>query len=538
MVTQLTNYPVLIAAFAAAQAILTETAVGQPIAGNSASVEWLAAQSPLIVRAVIEDIAEHDPNDAFNCYQTISVRVLETVKGQHSPRLQFVHNFDFGPVRLSELKNSRQEVLLFLDHWMRVGRFSRAGRGYAYARFPYAVRQAAILTPRDVQIAGSSLPLHTARLRKLSTPDELIGAIKDYLRERGDQPAARGVTMELPQHLRGSFVRVDFTFPTDAYPDHPQAAVEKPVSDFAALRERFAKPLPKERKPPYARNRGGYIGVSALELMAADCDAIVRGVVEDWFFVSTTSDPTGPACGMRLRVLETFKGEVLSPVNVFLTDARDLESLQRDGRELLLFLRNQRLAGTAAAFGYQTREVLWDDSAIVLHRREAEVLFADLTWQRQPDEILRRLRTVASREVKRARGAEAAPYRVGYQTPPVFDFHPPESIAGGSSISGNEYSVVYLPVDSELETKARAWAASENKDLRWLAARALIYFPTDRNAALLRTLLDDRATWSRREMLPLIRPNYPEDEPELLVRWEAWNVLNGWGRAAPRPNFR
>ena len=175
---------------------------------------------------------------------------------------------------------------------------------------------------------------------------------------------------------------------------------------------------------------------------------------------------------------------------------------------------------------------------IVLNDRDAEVLFADLTWHRKPDEILKRLRaaTESQRSKKQENSAERAPTGHGHRGPPVFNVHPPESISAGSSIAGNESSVIYLPVDQDLEANARQWAVSDNKDLRWLGARAMIYFKSDKNAALLRTLLDDDATWGRREMLHLIAPQTGE-EPELLVRWEAWHVLDGWGYDCSETEF-
>jgi len=521
---------------AASWLILAAVALGQPLSGSGFCVEWMAASSPLVVRGVIDEIESHGSDGGYNSYKTVTVRVLETLKGQHSPRLQFVHNHDFGPVRLSDLKDSRQELLLFLDHWMRTGQFSRSGRGYAYARFPYAVKHAVILKPHDVRVAASgAAPPLTAKLAQLKEPEELLETVTGYLRERGDRPPPRGVTIELPPEMRFGYVRFHLTFPADANPDHPEAKTEKPVADFATLRERFAKPPPSEQKPPYVRKQSGYSGVYALEWMAADCDLIVRGVVEDSFFISAPTDPTGSACGVKLRVLETLKGEAPPLLHVLVTDSRDLEALQRDRQELVVFLRKERLVGQAAAFGYQTRANLWDDSVITLKTGEAEALFADLTWHRQPDEILRRLRAIAA--AKPAAGPEAAPYMDGHEVPPVFDVHLPKSIAAGSSLAGNEFSVAYLPVDRELEANAQRWAKSDNPDFRWLAGRALIYFPSDRNAALLRTLLDDPATWSRREMYQLMQPLYPEDNPEYLVRWEAWHVLAGWGQKVPKPDF-
>ena len=104
-------------------------------------------------------------------------------------------------------------------------------------------------------------------------------------------------------------------------------------------------------------------------------------------------------------------------------------------------------------------------------------------------------------------------------------------------IAGNVYSTVYMPIDRELEVNARKWVTSENKDRRWLAARAMIYFKSDKNAAILKTMLDDDATWPRIDMLHMLENlPYPHD-PRHLVRWEAWHVLAGWGYDAPKPSF-
>ena len=70
----------------------------------------------------------------------------------------------------------------------------------------------------------------------------------------------------------------------------------------------------------------------------------------------------------------------------------------------------------------------------------------------------------------------------------------------------------------------------------WLAARAMIYFKSDKNATILKQLLDDSAAWDRREMLVMTELAYPF-EPRLLVRWEAWHVLAGWGYNPPEVTF-
>ena len=49
-------------------------------------------------------------------------------------------------------------------------------------------------------------------------------------------------------------------------------------------------------------------------------------------------------------------------------------------------------------------------------------------------------------------------------------------------------------------------------------------------------LLADDSTWERKEMLAMTQLSYPF-EPEYLVRWEAWHVLEGWGYDPPEVKF-
>jgi hypothetical protein len=518
----------------------------QPVSTSASSVEWVAANSCLIVRGVIEDVSVHSLKDGLDGdagihrYQTVSVRVLETLKGKHSERLHFVEDGDFGAVRLSALQKNQQEVLLFLESWIRSPKFKRSLGGYAYTRFPHVVDRVAVLAPEDVQWAHTSVPVLSSDLTRLTTPKQMIDTIQSYLKDRKAQGPLRGVTIQLPSHLRGGYYQVAFTFPADAdvkgRPFHP-SALEESVVDFETFKDRFARTPPRERKPSYSRKGSGYVGVYALELMVADCDAIVRGVIEASCFVARTDDPTGDSYGVKMRVVETIKGRTPKQITCFVSDAGDLEQLQRDEQELILFLRsnhNRAFPHPAGALEYRTRDG-WDDSAIVLDQDAAEVLFANLTWHRRPNEILTRLRAVA--EATGKTDDVGASQSMGAHTEsPVFAVHPPTTIAAGSSIAGNPYSVVYLPVNQELEDNARKWAVSNNKDLRWLAARAMVYFKSDKNAATLQSMLNDDATWERREMLHMTGLSYPH-RPEFLVRWEAWHVLAGWGYDIQKPVF-
>lgn len=197
-------------AFSFAACVLTSVGAGwaQPVSSTACSVEWAAADSHLIVRALIDDVSVHalkgglHPDDGRHRYQTVSVRVLETLKGEHSEHLQFVENGDFGTVRLADLHNSQREVLLFLEPWIRSPKFNRSQGGYAYTRFPYVVNRVIVLAPEDVHWAHTSVPVLSSDLTRLSTPKQTVETIESYLKSRKDREPARGVTISLPPDLR------------------------------------------------------------------------------------------------------------------------------------------------------------------------------------------------------------------------------------------------------------------------------------------------------------------------------------------------
>jgi hypothetical protein len=525
-----------------------DAASAQPLAGSAASVEWEAANCCYIVRAVIDDVAVHELPDGLHGhagihrYETVSVRVLETLRGPTANRLQFVEDGDWGIHGLAQLRQNKQEVLLFLEPWSRSSRFRRASGGYAYTRFPYVVRNVLILGPRAPQWAFTSVPVLSDFMTRLSDSAQVLDTVRTFLKNYDDHVPLRTAMTKLPPDLRGGYYMVTFraTLRHEAAGQDGanRESASQAILDFEKFKDRFAKAVPTNKKPPYLRNRGGYIGVHALEWMAADCDTVVRGVIEEACFVSRIDDPTGDHYGVRFQVLETIRGAAAKEITCFVRDARDLETLRRDKQELVLFLRSNRDQGIAypeGALQYRLRARLWDDSAIILNKDAAEVLFADLSWHHEPNEIVARLRAVSQNPTKPDNALPSPPCRMEAE-PPMLHVHPPGNLVAGSSIAGNPYAVVFLPVDSELESNARKWAASSDKNLRWLAARALIYFKSDKNATILKRLLDDSAAWDRREMLVMTELAYPF-EPRLLVRWEAWHVLAGWGYNPPDMTF-
>ena len=513
----------------------------QPLSSADSSVEWKAAHSKQIVRAVISEVTPHKLPDGLHRYagirryHTVTIRVLETLKGEPAETLQFVQSYgSMGNFKFAEAQKSGQPILLFLDDWFRSQKLIRANGGYAFTRCPLAVQWLAVLEPKKVRWTHTTVPVLSSDLHCQSTPEQLLETVRAFLKARKGDGPPRGKTVQLPAALRGGFYAVHFTIPTGE-DDAPQERLS--FDDFKKKHGRM-EPEANALITTNDRSSSGYVGVDSLELMATDCDVIVRGVIEDSCFVGSKYDPNHNVRGVKLRVLEKLKGECSESIGLHMAFPRNVHQLQQDRQEIVVFLRAERFELPAAALGFQTRKGLWEDTAIVLSEKHAEVLFADLSWHRKPDEILSRLRAIARREQKRLAELKegSSPFAHHGTRPPVFTFHPPPSIAAGSVIAGNPHSRVFLPVDAELVANAQKWAVSEDPNRRWLGARAMIYFKSDQNAKQLKSMLGDSAAWGRRDMLRLLHLSHPYS-PRLLVRWEAWHVLAGWGHDVPKPDF-
>ncbi len=317
---------------------------------------------------MIEDVTVHALPDGLHGhagihrYETVSVRVLETLRGPRANRLQFVEDGDWGSHQLAELRRNKQEALLFLEPWSRSSRFRRASGGYAYTRFPYVARNVLILGPSAPQWAFTRVPVLSDLMTRLTSSAQVLETVKNFLKNYDDHLPLRTAMTKLPPELCAGYYMVTFTATLQQRAAGQAGAnresANQPVLDFEKFKDRFAKEAPANKKPPYLRNRGGYIGVQALELMAADCDAVVRGVIDENCFVSRSDDPTGDHYGVKFRVLEAIRGNSAKEITCFVRDAHDLEELRRSKQELVLFLRSnldQGIAYPEGALQYRLR---------------------------------------------------------------------------------------------------------------------------------------------------------------------------------------
>lgn len=107
---------------------------GQPTFTAVESLEWMSADSNVVVRATITQSTRR-PAEADYVWETVTVKVLETLKGTHRPTLKVVvksHVLDQAP---AQWKQQQRELMLFLVDSKRLG-----GKQPEYARHELALR--------------------------------------------------------------------------------------------------------------------------------------------------------------------------------------------------------------------------------------------------------------------------------------------------------------------------------------------------------------------------------------------------------------
>ena len=531
---------------------------GTPIFTCGSSLQSAVANSDLVVRAVIEDVSKHQYKQGLykgrgRDTRTISVRVLETLKGVPTDNLKFVKidlprrlNFETAMVQ-------KQQVILFLKSWTRIRQFEPGLGDYALARFPLAAdiprsaerSRIIVLDPNGAYWERrEKIPIRSqssdGSITSLFDSSLITQAIKQYVSSlEPGVPVPEMIVVERTTDQEGFIYDVRTTFPARANPN--------PILSFEEFKTKHAaKPDEQLTQSRNYYRKGG--GVSdSVELMAIDCDIIARVVIKD---ICTA----GRSQAVNLRVLETLKGTCDKEIGVFVNSVywpEQLEELKDNQSEVVVFFHRDKFSQPASSLGYRARGSRWDQAAIVLDNEKANAVFSDLTWHREPREIMAQIRTTVQRDQKRRKKvAGKAPYGQYGTRPPVFKFYSPASLWQNSPIDErNERlpeskrafelgNVINLPVDAELEANAKKWAMSKNRDRRWVAARALLYFKSDENAAILRTMLGDVAVWSKEEVAKLIRNLRFGHNPQHLVRWEAWHVLAAWGEQVPKVEFR
>jgi len=99
---------------------------GQPVFEHKASLEWLAADSDVVVRATVANVAP-DSSESYDVWYTVTLKVHETLKGTHRATIKLIVRRWRSDEDLAEWRKQRREFLLFL---VDSKRYEREESGY------------------------------------------------------------------------------------------------------------------------------------------------------------------------------------------------------------------------------------------------------------------------------------------------------------------------------------------------------------------------------------------------------------------------
>jgi hypothetical protein len=173
-----------------------------------------------------------------------------------------------------------------------------------------------------------------------------------------------------------------------------------------------------------------------------------------------------------------------------------------------------------------TKEHAPEETAVIeLVPDKLEVMTADVKLLREPEAVIRAARAAVTRlpaNIKRVH---------------TFDLEVPREVVAGTNwekyYDTSGHLRLSVPVDQQLEKRAQDYVRSENPHRRGEGVRALAYFKSDENIALVRPLLNDLG-------ITYLQPAYEDKAGERLygVRYSAYETLKSWGIDVERPVFR
>lgn len=167
---------------------------------TQASIEWLAADSDVVVRASIVDPSRKPARDQEPLgWRTVTVDVHETLKGRPRKRLDFAVRSHADPNTFERLKESGQEFLWFL---MRGDRHPEAMGEKEMAKV-YVLGGMNALVRLGPPIHEQRLPppLFTVDLRLLKAPEEVLRAARAAVAEEGKDARASSHGVTLPRGI-------------------------------------------------------------------------------------------------------------------------------------------------------------------------------------------------------------------------------------------------------------------------------------------------------------------------------------------------
>lgn len=251
----------------------------------------------------------------------------------------------------------------------------------------------------------------------------------------------------------------------------------------------------------------------SIESAVANADLVFVATLADF---SPAEDRDGGLYKVTINIEDTLKQELFrdEPYRKLGLDLPGKASVLADWkkRSSRLLLAYDRLAPQ------QT-------TVIELLPDKTEAMSADLKLVRDPDAVIRLARNAVNRlatNIKRVH---------------TFELQVPCEVIAGTSwekyCRTGGFLLLTVPVDQELEKRAKDYVRSENAHRRTEGAHALAYFKSDENLAFVRPLLVDRGVTYE-------QPAFRGEAGERVygVRYAAYQTLKAWGIEVERPVYR
>jgi hypothetical protein len=246
------------------------------------SLEWLVADSAVVVRGVVVEVA------AYSEWNIVTLDVLETLKGDKVQRLKFAaHKFEKGNAALAKSKQAKQELLWILKRQDLGVPGEAPDRESLMARHKFDL-YAPFLPGRPGEPSLPAVPIDsqepaagqqplaflTIDLRLLKTSDDIVKAIRTAIAETQGRDPVRSYGVALPQEIakRTGFSRYQNVLlaPIDVRLEHFARRLVLSPGEFLG------------KDDPYHRQVLRLEGVKALRLFQSERNlAIVRVWLDD-----------------------------------------------------------------------------------------------------------------------------------------------------------------------------------------------------------------------------------------------------------------
>jgi hypothetical protein len=285
-------------------------------------------------------------------------------------------------------------------------------------------------------------------------------------------------------------------------------------------------------RPLYAQI--GYSPLS-IEWLTASSDVVAVASVADLASKDRTPEPGETRSQWQwvtvtLKVRATLKGKARKTVVFVVERPRGDDTFSRwkeSGQSVLWFLQES---------GDKKEELPPDFPALPKGQPRLRkfsygqiVLGSPMTGKRVPQPVFSMDFSVLDEEDKIIEAVKAAVARRDKAPARLLWIRMPYEVAARSGKAGDA-NQLGVPVNSRLEELGRGWVGSKEAWLREASVQALAPFKSEANAAILKRLLDDKASW--------IETKDGRQERVYHIREAAYKTLQEWKVAVPQPLLR